>query len=58
MTTRADGAGLGLAIVREIVEAHGGEVRCTAGRQGARFEMELPWHTSSSPTMIMRSAKY
>jgi signal transduction histidine kinase len=46
MTTRTDGAGLGLAIVREVVAAHGGEVRCTAGRQGARFEMEFPWHTS------------
>jgi signal transduction histidine kinase len=46
MTTHANGAGLGLVIVREIVEAHGGKVRCTAGRQGARFEMEFPWHTS------------
>jgi hypothetical protein len=57
MTTRTDGVGLGLAIVRELVEAHGGKVRCTAGRKGARFEMELPWHTSWSPTMTAPSAK-
>jgi signal transduction histidine kinase len=56
MTTRLDGVGLGLALVREVVAAHSGEVRCTAGRQGARFEMELPWHTSWSPMMTMRSA--
>ncbi|GAA1603976.1 ATP-binding protein [Kribbella sancticallisti] len=40
---RTDGAGLGLAIVRSIARAHGGEVRLA--RQdgpGARFELELP----------------
>jgi hypothetical protein len=57
MTSRSDGAGLGLTIVRELVEAHDGVVRCTAGRRGARFEMELPWHTSWLPTMTTRSAK-
>lgn len=39
----AGGSGLGLAIVREIVRAHGGEVRVDAGASGgARFSVALP----------------
>ena len=44
-TTRAhQGLGLGLAIVRQLVEAHGGRARAeSAGRgQGATFVVELP----------------
>jgi signal transduction histidine kinase len=42
--SRADGgAGLGLAIVRAVVAAHGGTVRCTRAESGgARFEVRLP----------------
>jgi two-component system sensor histidine kinase HydH len=42
-TTKPDGLGLGLAIARRIVEAHGGtiEVDTTQGR-GARFLVRLP----------------
>lgn len=43
-TTRAfQGAGLGLALARELVEEHGGKLRATseAGR-GSRFEVDLP----------------
>ena len=36
------GAGLGLAIVREIVAAHGGEVRVDDACPGARFVVRLP----------------
>jgi signal transduction histidine kinase len=39
------GAGLGLAIVRAIAEAHGGDVRAVepgTGQPGARVELELP----------------
>jgi signal transduction histidine kinase len=36
------GAGLGLAIVREIVDAHGGSVRVEDAAPGARFVVDLP----------------
>jgi signal transduction histidine kinase len=37
------GAGLGLAIARAIVTAHGGAIRAEAGRtRGAVFRIELP----------------
>jgi signal transduction histidine kinase len=41
-TTAADGTGFGLAIVGEIVEAHGWTIRVVEGRDGgARFEITL-----------------
>ncbi|MFN7133449.1 MAG: ATP-binding protein, partial [Myxococcales bacterium] len=44
-TTRASGTGLGLPIVKRIVQAHGGEVRVGGGAGGgARFEMLLSAH--------------
>ena len=44
----AGGSGLGLAIVREIVRAHGGDVRVDAGASGgARFVVSLPALTDS-----------
>ncbi len=36
------GFGMGLAIARGIVEAHGGEIRVENGRKGARFVFDLP----------------
>jgi len=42
-TLRPTGAGLGLAIVQAIVEAHGGRIRLVDRDQpGARFEISLP----------------
>jgi signal transduction histidine kinase len=42
------GSGIGLAVVRELVAAHGGECRVTAtARTGARFIVELPDATRS-----------
>jgi signal transduction histidine kinase len=41
MTTKARGTGVGLSVVRKIVERHGGTVRLGDG-PGARFEIELP----------------
>jgi len=45
-TARSGGTGLGLALAREIVQAHGGELRLADTPAGARFDIELPWHTS------------
>jgi len=38
----ASGLGLGLAIVRGIVEGHGGKAWVEAGRKGARFVLDIP----------------
>jgi len=42
VTGRAEGTGLGLALVREIARAHGGEARLVPTSQGAEFEIEVP----------------
>jgi two-component system NtrC family sensor kinase len=42
-TTKRNGNGLGLAITQEIVEAHGGKIRCERRNpRGTRFVIELP----------------
>jgi signal transduction histidine kinase len=43
---RAEGTGLGLALVREIALAHEGVVRYVPQAAGACFELELPWRKS------------
>ncbi len=43
VTGRAEGTGLGLAVVRESARAHGGEARLVPTSQGAEFEIEVPW---------------
>jgi signal transduction histidine kinase len=47
---RAGGAGLGLAIVQAIAEAHDGEVRAVAPEEvGARFELEITRFSAGAP---------
>ncbi|MBV8622627.1 MAG: sensor histidine kinase [Herbaspirillum sp.] len=46
VSQRSGGTGLGLVLAREIVQAHGGRITLVPAPQGARFEMELPWHVS------------
>lgn len=42
-TTKPDGIGMGLAITRRIVEAHGGQIWATPNTpRGAKFEFRLP----------------
>jgi signal transduction histidine kinase len=45
-TSRADGVGLGLSIVREIAAAHGGTVELVPGDVGAVFAIRLPCRPS------------
>jgi two-component system sensor histidine kinase FlrB len=41
-TTKAHGNGIGLAIVKSVVEAHHGTVRLSAAERGATFIIDLP----------------
>ncbi|MCL2657758.1 MAG: HAMP domain-containing histidine kinase [Betaproteobacteria bacterium] len=43
VTGRADGAGLGLSIVREVAATHDGSARLGSCPAGTVFEMVLPW---------------
>ena len=40
------GLGMGLSIVRGIIEAHGGRIWIESGKTGARFVFDLPVHTN------------
>lgn len=53
--SEARGAGLGLAITKEIVEAHGGQVRAeSAAGRGAKFTVRLPLPRPDDTTVARR----
>ena len=41
-SSETGGAGLGLAIAKQIVTAHGGEIHAENCSEGIRFEVKLP----------------
>ena len=48
-TTKDEGTGLGLAMVRQITAEHGGSVKAIArGGNGASFRLEIPIHSPAS----------
>lgn len=55
---RPDGAGLGLAIARELAVGHGGDLTLVeSGPSGAVFELRLPGAVSLAPAKRRRRAK-
>ena len=49
--TATGGAGIGLSIVRQLVELHGGTARVEPGDHGARFIIDLPNATRVAPSV-------
>jgi two-component system sensor histidine kinase VanS len=47
-STRTGGAGLGLAIAKEIVERHGGSIRAESNGSSVSFVIELPQYTEGN----------
>jgi signal transduction histidine kinase len=46
------GTGLGLTIVRAIVQAHGGTIACTSDSGGTTFTFTLPAAVEAAPPAV------
>jgi len=59
VTTKADGTGLGLTIVKKVVIDHGGHIEVgVSPLGGARFRMRLPlWGTTAAEAALAQSAR-
>ena len=59
MSRRHSGLGLGMAIVRHLVELHGGTVSVTSGgeNQGTTFRLRLARHSGALPEAPTRSVR-
>jgi CheY-like chemotaxis protein len=56
-TRAAGGLGIGLALVRELIERHGGEIRAANGSNGgAVFTIKLPLHRADQKTRTAKPA--
>jgi signal transduction histidine kinase len=51
-TTKATGTGLGLPVVKRIVEGHGGELTLRTGSTGTCFSLRFPVATGPVPTPV------
>jgi two-component system, sporulation sensor kinase E len=52
-STRSNGTGLGLSLVRRIVEEHQGHIEVTSELgQGSTFEVQLPFAASAIPVEV------
>jgi nitrogen fixation/metabolism regulation signal transduction histidine kinase len=60
MTTKKDGTGLGLTIVKKVIIDHGGQIDVDASPLGgARFRIRLPlWGTSASDAALSQSERH
>jgi signal transduction histidine kinase len=60
MSRRHSGLGLGMAIVRHLVELHGGTVSVASGgeNQGTTFRLRLALHTGAAPEMPAKTVRH